>query len=332
MYYVRPPYELPEPFPEIKTSMYKIRPQVESTHILNGGVEEDESPYDEEGRFRVHERRSTSNQNVPEAMVEEIQVRQEVMIKKLCHLKDMIEVIHSKSRENIGTSDQNQNTNAPPPPPVGVHEVEQIDIVVSADPKRPPYSLLFFYKVLSECYGSIKLQTHVHSSLKEKPEKYTNIFNHLVEKTHPYAREKLCITLIWRRLEHDVELMLDPLNQSPIRGESNIARFFSRLLPTKSPLNYDGLLWTTLVKVDGLLELASERDSLSVAFIERQLLSQNRNGPFLFNEVTIADFVFFSYMAHECSSDPNKFNNSPYILRWLKDCQKFGGFELFLFF
>jgi len=323
MYYVRPAFELPEPFPEIPTRMYKIKPVV-PTPMINGTT--DEPAIDDNGKFRLQDSRtSTCNfQNIPEARVQEIEARQQVMLDKLANLKNMIQSIHSKY-----VSESAQNTRRDLSEEDG-HE--RMDIVVNADPKKPPYSLLFLHKALAETHGPIRFQAHIHSSMTETPEKYLKIFDELEEDIPSDVQEKISIKLIWKNMDHGVDLMVDPYSQTPIRGEANVIRFLSRLLSNQSSLNYDSLDWATLVKVDGLLELATEPDPLNLALVERQLTSQQRYGPFLLDEVSIADFVLFSALAHQCTSNPNKFNNSPSILRWLKDCQKFGDFELFLFY
>jgi glutathione S-transferase len=135
--------------------------------------------------------------------------------------------------------------------------------------------------------------------------------------------------------EHEVELLVNPFSSGPIHGEDNVARFFSRLLPNIFPLNYDTLDWETLVHVDGFLREASDPRVFTLELVEKHLSLLSKKA-FLLGEATIADFVIFSSVAtllHQKlglgKTHEQILSKLPCLGNWMKNCQAFGGFELF---
>jgi len=203
---------------------------------------------------------------------------------------------------------------------------EYIDVVVNADPRRPPYALLFFRKILQDYYGTgIKIKTFVHSSCTGNIAKYLEVFNTNTQDEIIDVKESLVITLIWKNLDLQTELIVNPIRQVPIAGEGNLCRFFSRIIPLAYPLNYDTLDWGQLQQVDKLIEEASEK-IVNFDFIEAQLKA---TGPFLLGEMTIADFVFFSAASNVLIHNYGRLVKYPKTQDWLEKCQNFAQFQLF---
>jgi len=126
--------------------------------------------------------------------------------------------------------------------------------------------------------------------------------------------------------------MVSPIRQLPIHGESNVARFLSRLLPSTCPLNYDCLDWDTLVRVDTLLDLPDQIQSPSSLLQQLETtLKMNKNGKFLLHTgVSIADFVLFSTLLNsfEIGELHKMLNGKPLLQTWFKNMENYGHFHI----
>ena len=120
-------------------------------------------------------------------------------------------------------------------------------------------------------------------------------------------------------------MIVDPSKQARVRGENNIARYLSRLLPAIYPLNYDSLNWDDIIQIDGILEKVA--DNLpDLKFLENKL---GGSRPFIHGEATISDFVLFSSVISYLKNNPTiQIKKFPLVSKWLDACQELGGFRL----
>lgn len=118
-------------------------------------------------------------------------------------------------------------------------------------------------------------------------------------------------------------LIIKPDQSTPIIGESNIAKFLSRMLPkTTSSLNYDSLNQEDLVRVDSLLNLEFEDNVIPL--VEKEL--KLSKGDFLSGTPTIADLVLFSAVASKIVKGSKK--NAPASVRkWFEKVELAFGFH-----
>ena len=105
--------------------------------------------------------------------------------------------------------------------------------------------------------------------------------------------------------DREAQLVVVPTVQAPIRGEANVARYLSGLLPPGHPVNYDFLSWSDVIRVDDSLERAVE-GPLDPSELEKQLPTHN---PCLIGKASIADFVNFSVVATAILNKPGKRQN-----------------------
>ena len=61
------------------------------------------------------------------------------------------------------------------------------------------------------------------------------------------------ITLIWKNIGRDPEMMVSPLTQTLVKGEVNVLRYFARLFP--SIITYENL--NNITSVDTMLDTVS---------------------------------------------------------------------------
>jgi len=97
---------------------------------------------------------------------------------------------------------------------------------------------------------TVHTSCHTHCTVASLP---PNVQSFLPVTEVPRSTAQVRMTLIWTEVGKDCELMVSPLAQTVIKGESNILRYFSRLFPTILP--YESL--PNLMAVDNMLDNVS---------------------------------------------------------------------------
>eukprot|EP00096_Caligus_rogercresseyi_P016875 TRINITY_DN996_c0_g3_i2.p1 TRINITY_DN996_c0_g3~~TRINITY_DN996_c0_g3_i2.p1 ORF type:complete len:749 (-),score=189.53 TRINITY_DN996_c0_g3_i2:37-2283(-) len=110
-------------------------------------------------------------------------------------------------------------------------------LVVFADPKYPPFSILPILNSLRDSF-SLSFKSHVHSDTKSR---ISGIHKDFFAALHGgkaddvFDRPNLSLTLIWKPVGLYPSLVIDPLHSSsPIQGETNLIRYLLRLNPVQS--------------------------------------------------------------------------------------------------
>jgi len=242
--------------------------------------------------------------------VKSLEERQLEIIKKLEKLRDVIIAIHSSSIMSLGVG---------PCEPCPLPNFS--DVVINADPRSPPYSVIFFKSMFSKfCGYNVSITTHLHSSYKKNLPPNLDIFNSPANDKTAFN-----ITLIWRNLDHNCELMMSPIHQTPIRGEANVCRFFSRLLPQNCPLNYDTLDLESLVRVEDLID-CTIKGTFTLDFLEENLRQAQ---PYVLGEMSLADLLYFSEATTLLLRSQKGINSYPNIAAWIKNCQSMSDLNVF---
>ncbi|OQV20163.1 putative Aminoacyl tRNA synthase complex-interacting multifunctional protein 2 [Hypsibius exemplaris] len=113
---------------------------------------------------------------------------------------------------------------------------KQEELVVSADAKYPPLSLIAAANFLAE-HGSVLATSYVHSSARQVPDKLRRLLGEDVSTTDSRSGADFIVSLIWKDVGIDTTLMVEPTRQNPILAEANIARYVFRILNA----NYDSV-------------------------------------------------------------------------------------------
>lgn len=216
MYKLRPIVSHDETLPVPSHNMYRIKPIQEASGQAQG---------------------QSSSATGSKGDMASLEGRQEEILIKLAKLKTDIEDLRLILR-------QPSQVSAAPITPAGTCQphpelAECQDIVVYASPEHAPYSLLG----LTRLWGAscpVELSNHTHSSVKEAPA-FAGSFCNSVNGI-PQIR----ITLIWKDVGAETELVINPVKHLSIRGETNILRFLSRVGPSNlSYENSSDLIQTT---------------------------------------------------------------------------------------
>lgn len=105
-----------------------------------------------------------------------------------------------------------------------------LDVVVSASPDRPPWSLWPLRRLLSR-HGRVLFGCHTHSSVASLPPHLAAVgCENGLSSADPRTSYDVALTLVWKRVDGDCEVMVSPLLQAAIVGEVNFIRYVGRLL------------------------------------------------------------------------------------------------------
>ena len=141
-------------------------------------------------------------------------------------------------------------------------------IVISANPRRPPYSVLACVQALARAGKSVWAKTHAHSSLTAEDSAPLDFLSCNEERSRSDC--DYTVSLIWRW--DALEPSMRAGSASTVEGEDNILRYFSRITSSPSscqpgPLPYEAGLsaaQSALVdsKLDAIVKLGDEKAKL----------------------------------------------------------------------
>lgn len=189
-------------------------------------------------------------------MVAELERRQQQLIERLNHLKGLVDNVAAKStsRQPIpGGTAETATVPARAPMQVGKRTGSLVDIVVNASPDHPPWSLWPLRRLLSQ-HMRVLFACHTHSSVGALPANLS--FLAAGPDRGPLTESRmshdLALTLVWKQVDENCEVMVSPMLQTAIVGEVNLIRYLGRLL---SP-SYESGDAVTATEVDYWLSLA----------------------------------------------------------------------------
>ncbi|XP_042888257.1 phenylalanine--tRNA ligase alpha subunit-like [Penaeus japonicus] len=262
--------------------------------------------------------------------VESLTKRQELILDRLSALQSKVASIAAKMGVTLVESAASITTQLTGGVKAGVVH----DVVIYADPRRPPYSLRILANALSSNF-SVCLRVHCHSSVKEVSEKLQQFWG--VSGATERSQSQICLTLVWRQ-DGDTptalmpSLSVSPLAPNQIRGEHNVGRYLARLAEVGAPTCrlYECLsnpIFT--VQVDELLDQCHGKLTLGnnkekAAFI-RELNVRLGDREFLVSsDLTLADAVILSTllqlrMLESAPSNVQKWSKSCLILPYCKN-------------
>ncbi|KAK6312217.1 hypothetical protein J4Q44_G00178810 [Coregonus suidteri] len=193
------------------------------------------------------------------------------------------------------------------------------DIVINANPARPPLTLLVLHAMLCHRYRVLS-SVHVHSSLSGVPAQLLSCLG--PRHTDSYVRQsfQLGFTLIWKDVPK-LQMKFSIQNMCPIEGEANVARFLFRLI---APYPSDPTLATLVDSwVDTAFFQLAEGSAKERSAVLSALNSALGRDPWLAGpEFSLADIACYC-----CVLQTGPASSSPAnVQRWLKACENLGHF------
>ncbi|KAJ9598491.1 hypothetical protein L9F63_010811 [Diploptera punctata] len=162
--------------------------------------------------------------------------RQEAILAQLAELKNQMAVIRAQLEQSVTPKIQLGKK-------VMVTRDNELlqngvihDIVINASPKYPPYSLAALRRLWGDGL-KLGIKCYFHSSMLELPD-YLKDFVSLVSNDIKDDKLPLLnVTLVWKDVGPNTELVVSPIKHATVKGEVNILRYLSRLGPPK--YNYE---------------------------------------------------------------------------------------------
>ncbi|XP_041735169.1 aminoacyl tRNA synthase complex-interacting multifunctional protein 2 isoform X2 [Coregonus clupeaformis] len=193
------------------------------------------------------------------------------------------------------------------------------DIVINANPARPPLTLLVLHAMLCHRYRVLS-SVHVHSSLSGVPAQLLSCLG--PRHTDSYVRQsfQLGFTLIWKDVPK-LQMKFSIQNMCPIEGEANVARFLFRLI---APYPSDPTLATLVDSwVDTAFFQLAEGSAKERSAVLSALNSALGRDPWLAGpEFSLADIACYCCVLHTGPASSSPAN----VQRWLKACENLGHF------
>lgn len=194
------------------------------------------------------------------------------------------------------------------------------DIVINANPARPPITLLVLHGLLCQRYRVLST-VHVHSSVPVVSPQLLSCLGPRHADSYTRQRFQLGFTLIWKDVPK-LQMKFSIQNMCPIEGEANVARFLFRLL---SPYPNDPALATLIDSwVDTAFFQLAEGSTKERAAVLRALNGALGRDPWLAGpELSLADIACYCCVRQTGSASSTPAN----VQRWLKACDNLGHFS-----
>jgi len=153
-------------------------------------------------------------------------------IQRLAKLQGTIKLLEKIFRDNTSSNQSHKSGKSNNLKQSGAVIGKTPDLVVRCSPTHPVFSIPAVHKLLCGAGLSVHTSCHTHSSVTSLP-KQCQAF--LPESQVSRSAAQVRITLIWKDIGRDCELMVSPLTQTLIKGEVNVLRYFARLFPSILP-------------------------------------------------------------------------------------------------
>ncbi|XP_038843668.1 aminoacyl tRNA synthase complex-interacting multifunctional protein 2 isoform X1 [Salvelinus namaycush] len=193
------------------------------------------------------------------------------------------------------------------------------DIVINANPARPPLTLLVLHAMLCQRYRVLS-SVHVHSSVSGVPAQLLSCLGPRHADSYVRQRFQLGFTLIWKDVSK-LQMKFSIQNMCPIEGEANVARFLFRLV---APYPSDPALATLVDSwVDTAFFQLAEGSAKERSAVLRALNGALGRDSWLAGpELSLADIACYCCVLQTGPAASSPAN----VQRWLKACENLGHF------
>ncbi|XP_015215804.2 aminoacyl tRNA synthase complex-interacting multifunctional protein 2 isoform X1 [Lepisosteus oculatus] len=306
--------------------MYQVKP-------ISGGDIQIDLPTCMYTLANIHDQRSGCAQahqdGEADPAVRALEARQDEILRRLLELKAAVEglskAIATPDADVDVTSVSRDVGHAPGAGAAGLDSLlgkdngALRDIVVNANPTRPPLALLVLHSLLRQRYRVLST-AHVHSSVPSVPPGLLACLGPRDPVSCSRHDFQLGFTLIWKDVPKP-QMKFSIQNMCHIEGEGNIARFLYRLLGCGPQ---DAVMATVVDSwVDTAFFQLVEGSSKEKAATLRALNGALGRSPWLAgSELSLADIVCFCAVLQSASTSSVPTN----VQKWIKSCENSGYF------
>jgi len=262
--------------------------------------------------------------------VSALEARQDDILRRLYELKAAVEGLAKTVTTPDADLDQSMSglSHSPSTAFKGTADLDSLlgkdlgalrDIVINANPARPPLTLLVLHGLLCQRYRVLST-VHVHSSVPAVPPQLLSCLGPRHADSYVRQRFQLGFTLIWKDVPK-LQMKFSVQNMCPIEGEANVARFLYRLL---SPYPSDPALATLVDSwVDTAFFQLSEGSAKERAAVLRTLNGTLGRESWLAGpDLTLADVALYCCVRQTGPAASTPAN----VQKWLKACDNLGYF------
>ncbi|XP_043470842.1 aminoacyl tRNA synthase complex-interacting multifunctional protein 2 isoform X2 [Leptopilina heterotoma] len=248
----------------------------------------------------IKEQENCSELNILEA-------RQEKILSQLAEIKQQVAIFRDVLKQSNSNSIVKTSTVHT------VHNPVTVDIILSANPKNPPFSILALTKIWKD--SIFQIQSHTHSSINESVPEFSLNDN----KENKTQKNCINLRLIWKDVP-DVRLNCG-LTKCPIDGEVNFLRYLCRVVKSHSYENSNSSI-EEITRIDSILDFCHSSMFETTRQVEKAILRLNEHltkGPWLLNksEPSVIDMAVWSLIKRL-----NLKLQSPSLAKWFQECEK----------
>ncbi|XP_033215228.1 probable aminoacyl tRNA synthase complex-interacting multifunctional protein 2 isoform X2 [Belonocnema kinseyi] len=292
MYALKPIITLPSSL-KSKNVMYEMK-SIHEAHQLNGN----HSPLEDSIVSQVKDQ-VTFFLKEPNPDLTLLENRQEKILSQLAELKQQIAhlfvVLKSTNCSKSSVEDVSKPVN--------------VDIILTANPKKAPYSILALTTLWSD--SSFRIQTHVHSTITGTVPEFA------IQKDENNTQKNVInLRLIWKDVS-DLELKSE-LSTCPISGEVNFLRYLSRLIQSHNYENADPVETNLIDSILDLCHMLSHQSPREAQATISILGDHLTNGPWFLNkkDPSLVDIAAWSLIKRLNSKLPSS------LAKWFQNCEK----------
>jgi len=253
--------------------------------------------------------------------------RQEAILAQLAGLKNQIHALKAQLKQP-STPSVTEGTDVSVSRTCSILQNGVIhDIVINTSPQYPPYSLAALQRLWGDGL-KLGVHCHTHSSILQLPKNLDSFLSVVSSDSTQERSPLLNITLVWKDVGPDTELVVSPMKHTAIKGEVNVLRYLSRLGPPafNYELNSDP---ATSARLDGVLDTCYTLARCRT--VKEQQMAINDLGVYLGkarfmaggNVISIADVAVWSVLRQIDAQLQRDMSSD--MKQWLQHCSQVLG-------
>jgi len=213
--------------------------------------------------LKLEENAAYPNINIEMNEIDKLAARQEKVLlqleefkKQLQNIKSGLNLCAKPQQQSIGSNSKGSDkkpsmsaSEAVSKKPVNAQQLQ--DFVVNVNPQNVPYCILAL-KNLWKDRLNINVEFFTHSTVAQLDDEVKNFMNQIKSIENHIGSPSLKITIIWKAVSWNIELITSPTTYGPLQGEVNLLRYLTRIGPNEFNYESNG---SNSNEVDSMLDM-----------------------------------------------------------------------------